>query len=162
MNKDNFYGINIRTIDGNLIKMEQFRGDFLLIVNTASKCGLTPQYEGLEALHKKYEEDGFKVLGFPSNDFLKQEPGTEEDIKSFCQLNYNVSFPLFSKINVNGKETHPLYVYLKNNARGFLAKRIKWNFTKFLVDRNGNVIKRYAPSTRPERIENDIRKLLGK
>lgn len=133
----------------------------MLIVNTASKCGFTPQYEGLETLYKKYHDNGFEILGFPCDQFGHQEPGSDEDIAQFCSLNFGVSFPLFKKTNVNGPDANPLFEELKKEAPGLLGtKRIKWNFTKFLVDAQGKVIKRYAPTVKPEAIEKDIVKLL--
>ena len=141
--------------------LNDYQGKVLLIVNTASKCGFTPQYTGLESLHQTYGERGFSVLAFPCNQFGGQEPGSEEEIQSFCDLNYQTSFPLFSKIEVNGAASHPLYAYLKEQAPGVLgSKRIKWNFTKFLVNQEGEVVKRYAPSTKPEAIASDIEALL--
>ena len=141
--------------------LSDYQGKVLLIVNTASKCGFTPQYTGLETLHQTYGERGFSVLAFPCNQFGGQEPGSEEEIQSFCDLNYQTSFPLFSKIEVNGAASHPLYAHLKEQAPGVLgSKRIKWNFTKFLVNQHGEVVKRYAPSTKPEAIASDIEALL--
>ena len=141
--------------------LSDYQGKVLLIVNTASKCGFTPQYTGLESLHQTYGERGFSVLAFPCNQFGGQEPGSEEEIQSFCDLNYQTSFPLFSKIEVNGAASHPLYAHLKEQAPGVLgSKRIKWNFTKFLVNQQGKVVKRYAPSTKPEAIASDIEALL--
>lgn len=141
--------------------LNDYRGKVLLIVNTASKCGFTPQYTGLESLHQTYGERGFSVLAFPCNQFGGQEPGSEEEIQSFCDLNYQTTFPLFSKIEVNGAASHPLYAHLKEQAPGVLgSKRIKWNFTKFLVNQQGEVVKRYAPSTKPEAIASDIEALL--
>ena len=141
--------------------LNDYQGKVLLIVNTASKCGFTPQYTGLESLHQTYGERGFSVLAFPCNQFGGQEPGSEEEIQSFCDLNYQTSFPLFSKIEVNGAISHPLYAHLKEQAPGVLgSKRIKWNFTKFLVNQEGEVVKRYAPSTKPEAIASDIEALL--
>ena len=141
--------------------LNDYQGKVLLIVNTASKCGFTPQYTGLESLHQTYGERGFSVLAFPCNQFGGQEPGSEEEIQSFCDLNYQTSFPLFSKIEVNGAASHPLYAHLKEQAPGVLgSKRIKWNFTKFLVNQHGEVVKRYAPSTKPEAIASDIEALL--
>jgi glutathione peroxidase len=141
--------------------LSDYQGKVLLIVNTASKCGYTPQYTGLESLHQTYGERGFSVLAFPCNQFGGQEPGSEEEIQSFCDLNYQTSFPLFSKIEVNGAASHPLYAHLKEQAPGVLgSKRIKWNFTKFLVNQHGEVVKRYAPSTKPEAIASDIEALL--
>src|SRR6059058_122952 len=132
------------SLDGKQLPLKEFAGKVMLIVNTASKCGFTPQYEGLEALYQKYRDRGLVVLGFPCNQFGAQEPGSATDIGSFCEKNYGVSFPMFEKIDVNGDSTHPLYQWLKKNARGLLdSERIKWNFTKFLVDRQGNAIERY-------------------
>jgi glutathione peroxidase len=133
----------------------------MLVVNTASKCGFTPQYEGLEALYKKYKDQGFVVLGFPCNQFGRQEPGSESDIEDFCQLNYGVSFPMFAKIDVNGDDADPLFKYLKNRQKGILgSEKIKWNFTKFLVNRDGKVIARFASTVKPENLVKDIEKLL--
>ena len=147
--------------NGNEVALEDYAGKVLLIVNTASKCGFTPQYTGLESLQKNYSASGFSVLAFPCNQFGGQEPGTEQDIESFCDLNYQTSFPLFSKIEVNGASSHPLFTHLKSEAPGVLgSKRIKWNFTKFLVNQQGKVVKRYAPSTKPEAIAKDIEALL--
>jgi glutathione peroxidase len=154
------YDIQAKDIDGNVVKLDKYKGKVMLIVNVASKCGFTGQYKGLQELYDKYESKGLRILGFPCNQFLSQEPGTEEEIKSFCTLNYGVKFDMFSKIDVNGENTHPLYVYLKKNSGGFLTDTIKWNFTKFLVDKDGKVIHRYAPSTTPAEIEKDIEKLL--
>ena len=141
--------------------LSDYQGKVLLIVNTASKCGFTPQYTGLESLHQTYGERGFSVLAFPCNQFGGQEPGSEEEIQSFCDLNYQTSFPLFSKVEVNGAASHPLYAHLKEQAPGVLgSKRIKWNFTKFLVNQHGEVVKRYAPSTKPGAIASDIEALL--
>ena len=141
--------------------LDDYQGKVLLIVNTASKCGFTPQYTGLESLHQTYGERGFSVLAFPCNQFGGQEPGSEEEIQSFCDLNYQTSFPLFSKVEVNGAGSHPLYAHLKEQAPGVLgSQRIKWNFTKFLVNQQGEVVKRYAPSTKPEAIASDIDALL--
>ena len=139
--------------NGNEVALGDYAGKVLLIVNTASKCGFTPQYTGLESLQKTYSANGFSVLAFPCNQFGGQEPGTEQEIESFCDLNYQTSFPLFSKIEVNGASSHPLFTHLKSEAPGVLgSKRIKWNFTKFLVNQQGQVVKRYAPSTKPEAI----------
>ena len=146
--------------NGQTQDLSDYEGKVLLIVNTASKCGFTPQYTGLETLHQTYGERGFSVLAFPCNQFGGQEPGSEEEIQSFCDLNYQTSFPLFSKIEVNGAASHPLYAHLKEQAPGVLgSKRIKWNFTKFLVNQQGDVVKRYAPSTKPETIAGDIEAL---
>jgi len=147
--------------NGEDTALSQFSGKVLLIVNTASKCGFTPQYEGLESLHKRFGDQGFSVLAFPCNQFGAQEPGTEAEIQSFCDLNYQTSFPLFSKIEVNGAASHPLFTHLKEQAPGVLgSKRIKWNFTKFLINKDGEVVKRYAPSTKPEAIARHIEALL--
>lgn len=158
----NIYDINVIDIDGNEQRLKKYENNVLLIVNVASKCGFTPQYRELEILHEKYSAKGLSILGFPCNQFLSQEPENENAIKSFCSLNYNVTFDMFAKIDVNGENTHPLYKYLKKEARGFLTDSIKWNFTKFLVDKNGKVFKRYAPSTKPLEIEQDIVSLLKK
>ncbi len=155
------YDFTAQNIDGAPVELKDFEGQVLLIVNTASKCGFTPQYTGLEALHRKLQSEGFSVLGFPCDQFGHQEPGNAEEIKSFCSLSYDVSFPLFEKIEVNGKNTHPLYAFLKKSAKGLLgSEAIKWNFTKFLVARDGSVVKRYAPTDKPENIEGEVRKLL--
>ena len=147
--------------NGNKVALGDYAGKVLLIVNTASKCGFTPQYTGLESLQKTYSANGFSVLAFPCNQFGGQEPGTEQEIESFCDLNYQTSFPLFSKIEVNGASSHPLFAHLKSEAPGVLgSQRIKWNFTKFLVNQQGEVVKRYAPSTKPEAIAKDIEALL--
>ena len=152
---------HVRAMDGSDVDLSSYAGKVLLIVNTASKCGFTPQYEGLEALHRRYADRGFEVLGFPCNQFGNQEPGDAAEIASFCSLNYDVTFPLFAKIEVNGDGADPLWRELKDEAPGLLgSKAIKWNFTKFLVDRSGKVIDRYAPTTKPEDIAKDIEKLL--
>ncbi len=142
------------------VSLAEYKGKVLLVVNTATGCGFTPQYEGLEALYKKYKDQGLVILDFPCNQFAGQAPGTEEEIVSFCKLKYDVSFPQFAKIKVNGDEADPLYVWLKDQKRGTFGKAIKWNFTKFLIDREGNVIERYAPMTKPEDIEKDLLRLL--
>jgi glutathione peroxidase len=158
---NNIYDFKVTTIDGKETTLTPYKGKVMLIVNVASKCGFTPQYEGLEALYEKYKDKGLVVLGFPCNQFGSQEPGTEKEIQNFCRVNFGVTFPMFSKINVNGDNTHPLYVYLKSEQPGILGtEMIKWNFTKFLVDRNGKVLKRYGSSTKPKEIEEDIEKLL--
>ena len=152
---------HVRAADGSDVNLSAYAGQVLLIVNTASKCGFTPQYEGLEALYRRYAERGFEVLGFPCNQFGHQEPGDAAEIASFCSLTYDVTFPLFAKIDVNGDGADPLYAELKRQAPGLLgSKAIKWNFTKFLVDRTGKVVARYAPTTKPEEIAADIEKLL--
>jgi glutathione peroxidase len=154
--------LNLQDIDKKPVNLSEFKGKVLLIVNVASKCGFTPQYEGLEKLYRKYKDKGFEILAFPCNQFGNQEPGTNEEIKNFCSTKYNVTFRLFDKIDVNGPNTHPLYKFLKEAKPGLMgSKDIKWNFTKFLIDRNGNVVERYAPQTTPESIEKDIEKLLN-
>jgi glutathione peroxidase len=154
------YDFEIMDIDGRNITLDSFRENVILVVNTASKCGLTPQYEALEALYRKYKDEGLVILGFPCNQFAGQEPGDEESIKNGCLLNYEVTFPMFSKVLVNGKNAHPLYKYLKSAQPGLLGGRIKWNFTKFLIDRNGIPTKRFAPTDKPESIEKHIAALL--
>ncbi len=154
------YDFNVTTIEGEEISLSRYREKVILIVNTASGCGFTPQYKGLEELYKKFGPDNFVVLGFPCNQFGNQEPGKNEEIKSFCELNYNVSFPLFSKIEVNGKNAHPLYEYLKKEKGGLLGSDIKWNFTKFLINKEGKAVKRFAPVVKPEKIENFVAKLV--
>jgi len=159
----NVFDFSAPALDGTPVDLSSFRGQVLLIVNTASGCGFTPQYLGLETLHRDYGEQGFEVLGFPCNQFRNQEPGTEAEIGQFCERSFGVSFPLFAKIDVNGGKAHPLFRYLKRAAPGILGTGIvKWNFTKFLVDRDGNVVKRYAPKTRPEEIRDDIEQLLAR
>ncbi|HZG84354.1 glutathione peroxidase [Paenibacillus sp.] len=175
------YNFQAALPEGGEKELKDYQGKVLLIVNTASKCGLTPQYEGIQRLHETYEKDGFSVLAFPCNQFGGQEPGSDEEIQSFCAMNYNVSFPVFKKIDVNGDNAHPLFQYLRNEApedtgldkEGGLYKHlrerapellegsnIRWNFTKFLIDREGNVVKRYAPTTTPDMIEADLKALL--
>ncbi len=150
-----------RRIDGSEADLSEFRGKVLLVVNVASRCGFTPQYKGLEALYRKYRDRGFVVLGFPCNQFGSQEPGDEEEIRSFCSATYDVTFPMFAKVDVNGANAHPLFQYLKSSAPGVLGtEAIKWNFTKFLVDRDGKVVRRYAPKDTPEKIAADIEALL--
>ncbi len=158
----NFYDFSAIEINGQEISMKDYKGKVVLIVNTASKCGLTPQFKDLEALYKEYKDREFEILGFPSNQFANQDPGSNEEINQFCQLNYGVTFTMFEKINVNGTDSHPLYKYLKSQAKGILNNEIKWNFTKFLIDADGNVIKRYSPKKSPLKIKNDIEKLLNK
>jgi glutathione peroxidase len=157
------YDFSAQTIDGKTRTLADFKGKVLLVVNTASQCGFTPQYAGLEALHKKYAKRGFAVLGFPSNQFGQQEPGPESEIAEFCERNFGVTFPMFSKIDVNGHAAHPLFKYLTSTKKGLLgSEAIKWNFTKFLVDKEGNVVERYAPTTKPEDLEKDIASALSK
>ena len=155
------YDIEARAIDGSEVSLGNWRGEVMLIVNTASKCGFTPQYEGLEALQRRFGAKGFSVLGFPCNQFGAQEPGDEAEIASFCKLTYDVDFPMFAKLDVNGDGAHPLYKALKKAAPGVLgSEAIKWNFTKFLIDRAGNVVDRFAPTTKPEAIAGAIEALL--
>ena len=156
------YDFNCQTTSGEEKPLSEFEGKVLLVVNTASKCGFTPQFEGLEALYEKYRDQGLEVLGFPCNQFGKQDPGSNEEITEFCQLNYGVSFPMFGKIEVNGSGADPLFKHLKSEAPGALGtEAIKWNFTKFLVDSSGKVLKRYAPKTKPADIAADIEALLA-
>lgn len=153
------YDFNARDIEGNEQSLGSWRGKTMLIVNVASKCGFTPQYKGLEQLWRNHREQGLVVLGFPCDQFGHQEPGDEAEIKNFCSTSYDVTFPMFAKIEVNGEHTHPLYQYLKKQAKGLLgSEAIKWNFTKFLVDADGHVVKRYAPTDTPEKIEKDLQK----
>lgn len=155
------YDFDAKSLDGAAVRLHEYAGKALLIVNTASKCGFTPQYTGLEDLYTRYRDRGLVVLGFPCNQFGEQEPGSAAQIGEFCQKNYGVSFPMFEKIDVNGDTAHPLYRWLKDSAPGLLgSKRIKWNFTKFLVDRNGQVKARYAPLTKPDRLTADIEAVL--
>lgn len=155
----NIYDLNVKDIDGNDISMSQYKGKTLLIVNVASKCGFTSQYKGLEELYETYKDKNFMVLGFPSNEFSNQEPGNEEEIKSFCSLTYDVKFDMFSKVEVNGENESTLFKYLKEKQSGILGSRkIKWNFTKFLVNQKGEVINRYAPITKPLSLKEDIEK----
>ena len=160
------YSISASLIDGRVVQLNEFRGRVLLIVNTASECGFTPQYAGLESLYRRYRERGFSVLAFPCNQFGRQEPGSASQIAEFCKRNFGVSFPVFSKIEVNGPGTHPLYAYLKSKKKGALGflggGRISWNFTKFLCGRSGEVIGRFAPSTGPEKLATSIEDLLDR
>jgi len=162
MMMQSIYDIKVDDAFGFERDLSEYKGKVMLIVNTASKCGFTPQYEGLEKLYQQYKEQGFVVLGFPCNQFKNQEPGSNEEIQEFCKVNYGVTFPVFAKVDVNGKDTHPLFELLKAQARGLGgSKAVKWNFTKFLVDNEGNVINRFAPSTPPEKCADDIEELLG-
>ncbi|MCQ8103318.1 glutathione peroxidase [Methylomonas sp. SURF-2] len=159
---DSIHAFHANTIDGENISLEAFKGQLLLIVNTASRCGFTPQYQGLESLYREFKAQGFTVLGFPCNQFGAQEPGDSREIAAFCTSHYGVSFPLFEKTHVNGDHTHPLFQYLKSAAPGLLGTQaIKWNFTKFLVGRDGKVIKRYPPSASPAMLRQDIQKHLA-
>ncbi|WP_409270406.1 glutathione peroxidase [Neobacillus sp. SCS-31] len=155
------YEFNARLINGEEISLSRFEGKVVLIVNTASKCGFTPQYAELQELYETYKERGFTVLGFPCNQFMNQEPGSEEEIESFCKQNYGVTFPMFGKVDVNGDEAHPLFSYLAKEAPGIMgSKRIKWNFTKFLIGRDGKPVKRFAPNDKPGELAKDIENLL--
>lgn len=155
------YDYEVKTSDGETTTLAPYKGKVMLIVNVASKCGFTGQYSGLQALYEKYKGKGLEILGFPCNQFGGQEPGSDEEIQSFCSMNYSVSFPVFAKVDVNGDDTAPLYTHLKKEAKGLLgSEAVKWNFTKFLVDRNGKVVDRFASTTKPESMEADINKLL--
>ncbi|MCM3003391.1 glutathione peroxidase [Priestia koreensis] len=157
------YEFSAKTIQGEDVSLEKYKGKVLLIVNTASKCGFTPQYKELQAVYEEYKEQGLDILGFPCNQFGGQEPGSEGDIEQFCELNYGVTFPMFAKVDVKGNNAHPLFTYLSEKAPGLLgSKAIKWNFTKFLVTKEGDVVKRYAPQTSPADIKKDIEELLAK
>ena len=156
------YDFEARNIDGNAQKLDQYKGKALLVVNVASKCGFTPQYKGLEQIYRKFKDRGFEILGFPCDQFGHQEPGNEEEIKQFCSTTYDVSFPMFAKVDVNGEKAHPLYQYLKHEKPGVLGtEKIKWNFTKFLIDKNGKVMERYAPTDTPAAIAKDLEKVLA-
>ena len=154
------YDFQVKKASGEEIPLSQYQGQVLLIVNTASKCGFTPQYKGLESLYQQFHARGFEVLGFPCDQFAHQEPGSDAEIQTFCQMNYDVHFPVFAKLEVNGKNAHPLYRFLKKQKGGFLGGVIKWNFTKFLVDRQGNVIARFDPNVEPETFDSAIENLL--
>lgn len=161
MSDESIYEFSARDIKGNETPMADYQGKVLLIVNTASKCGFTPQFEGLQALRDQLGDKGFEVLGFPCNQFMNQDPADEDAISQFCSLNYGVSFPMFAKVEVNGDGTHPLYRFLKKEAKGLMgSEKVKWNFTKFLVNREGQVVRRYAPTAKPADIRADIEKLL--
>ena len=155
----NIYSINFQDSKEVEKNLEEYKGKYILIVNVASKCGLTPQYEGLKQIQDLHEKD-LQVIGFPCNQFMGQEPGTDEEIQTFCKTKYDVNFPVMKKIEVNGSNTHPLYEYLKSEKTGILTEAIKWNFTKFLVDRDGNVIKRYSPQTEPSEIEEELKDII--
>lgn len=156
----NIYDFVVTDVKGNRVSMKEYEGKVLLIVNTATECGFTPQYDGLQDLYEKYKEKGFEILDFPCNQFGSQAPGTNEEISSFCKMKFGLTFPRFAKIDVNGKNEEPLYKYLKSQQGGLVGSKIKWNFTKFLVDRNGNVVERFAPAVTPEKIDDKIKKLL--
>lgn len=154
------YEYQVQNVEGQLVSLERYKGNVLLIVNTATGCGFTPQYESLEGLYERYQEQGFDILDFPCNQFGHQAPGTDQEITQFCQLKYHTTFETFAKIEVNGPNESPLYTFLKKEKSGLLGGKIKWNFTKFLVDQSGAVVKRYAPNVDPLKIEKDIQKLL--
>jgi glutathione peroxidase len=160
MTNKSFYDFEVLTLQEKKVSMAEYKGKTVIVVNTASKCGLTPQFEGLEKLYQKYKDRGLVILGFPCNQFANQEPGDEKQISEGCLINYGVSFPMFSKIEVNGENAHPLYKFLKKRLPGFLGSKIKWNFTKFLVDKNGKPVKRFAPITKPEKIDKYLEKVL--
>ncbi len=156
----NFYNFTAEKLNGEKVSMDTFKGKTIVVVNTASKCGLTPQYEGLENLYKKYKDDGLVILGFPCNQFANQESGSANDIQEFCQINYGVSFPMFAKVDVNGDNAHPIFKYLKSELGGWFGSRIKWNFTKFVIDKNGKPVKRFSPVTKPEKMEKYLKKIM--
>ena len=156
-----FYDFEANNIKGKTVSMKEYEGKTVVVVNTASKCGFTPQYEGLEALYQKYKNQGLVILGFPCNQFGKQESGSSDEIEEFCQINYGVTFPLFEKIEVNGKDAHPIFKFLKSKQTGgIFGSRIKWNFTKFIINNKGVPVKRFSPTTKPEKMEKTIIKLL--
>ncbi|TCP61497.1 glutathione peroxidase [Baia soyae] len=155
-----FYQLSVVLSNGQEKSFEDYRGKAVLLVNTASKCGFTPQYKGLQELYETYHDQGLEVIGFPCNQFMGQEPGSNEEIQEFCEINYGVKFPITDKIDVNGSDAHPVFQYLTQEARGILGEAIKWNFTKFLVDPSGNVVKRFAPTTKPEDLKLEIEKVL--
>lgn len=155
-----FYNLTAENLQGNPVKMDEFANKTVLVVNTASKCGLTPQFEGLEKLYKDYKHKDFVILGFPCNQFANQEPGDEKSIQEGCMINYGVTFPMFSKVKVNGSDAHPIFKYLKKELKGMLGGRVKWNFTKFLIDANGKPVKRFGPKETPEVINTYLEKML--
>ena len=157
----NIYQFEAELLNGDIKNLSDYQGKVVLIVNTASKCGFTPQFAGLEKLYEKYRQQGFEVLGFPCNQFGGQDPGSNDQIGAFCQKNYGVNFPMFAKVNVKGPEAHVIFRYLTNNSKGVLGSGIKWNFTKFLIGKDGKVLNRYAPTTKPEALEADIEKALN-
>ena len=157
---ETIYDFKALTSKGKEIDFKEFEGKVLLIVNTASKCGFTPQFAGLEELNQKYKDKGLVIIGFPCNQFKEQDPGSDSQIEEFCQLNYGVTFQIMKKVHVNGDEADPIFKYLKSQTKGLLGSKIKWNFTKFLISKNGSVIKRYAPLTTPAKIEKDIEEML--
>ena len=156
----NIYDYKVKDAEGNMVDLKDYEGKVLLVVNTATGCGFTPQYEGLQDLYEKYQAQGFEILDFPCNQFGNQAPGTEEEIEDFCQSRYGVTFKMFAKVEVNGEREEPLFTYLKSQQKGLMGSKIKWNFTKFLVDRQGNVVDRFAPTVTPEKIDAKIAELL--
>ncbi|WP_368505707.1 glutathione peroxidase [Alkalihalophilus sp. As8PL] len=156
------HDFSVQTSKGEEVALSKYEGDVIVIVNTATKCGLAPQFEGLEKLYQEYKDRGLSILGFPCNQFMNQEPVSDDQMTEACKVNFGVTFPLFAKINVNGSSAHPLYKHLKKEQKGLLSSEIKWNFTKFLVDQKGNVVKRFGPNTPPEKMEEDIKQLLEK
>jgi glutathione peroxidase len=159
--KSNFYQFSAQSLQGKEIKMESYKGKTVLVVNTASKCGLTPQFEGLEKLYQKYKDKGFVILGFPCNQFANQEPGDEKSISEGCVVNYGVTFQMFSKVDVNGENAHPLFKYLTKELSDLFGSKIKWNFTKFLIDTEGKPVKRFSPTTKPEKIDTYLSRILN-
>ncbi|WP_238881785.1 glutathione peroxidase [Clostridium sp. YIM B02551] len=155
-----FYDFSAKRMNGQEVKMDEYKGKVVLVVNTATKCGLAPQLTELEELNKQYKEQGLEILGFPCNQFANQEKGSNDEIQAVCSINFGVTFTMFEKIDVNGENAHPLYKFLKSEKKGVLSNEIKWNFTKFLIDSEGNVVKRYAPTIKPSKIEEDIKALL--
>ena len=155
-----FYNLQANNISGEVVNMDEYKDKLVLVVNTASKCGLTPQFEGLQKLHDEFKGEGLEILGFPCNQFASQDPGSNDDIASFCVKNYGVDFTMFEKVDVNGDEAHPIFKYLKDELPGTLGKKVKWNFTKFLVGKDGQPVKRFAPTTKPKDIEKYIKKAL--
>jgi glutathione peroxidase len=160
MNMTTIYDFTVKRANGSVTSLEEYQGKVMLIVNTASKCGFTPQFEELQGLYEEYKEQGLVVLGFPCDQFMNQEFDDQDEIMEFCQVNYGVSFPMFAKVDVKGKEAHPLFTFLTKEKKGVLLSNIKWNFTKFLVGKNGEVVDRYSPQTNPRKIEDDIKRLL--
>ncbi|CAD2072375.1 glutathione peroxidase [Phocicoccus pinnipedialis] len=158
----NIYDIEVKDKTGNYDSLEKYKGQVMVVVNTATQCGLSGQFNTLEELYQKYKDDGFVVLGFPSNQFANQEPGDDEEIAQTCQMNFGVTFPIYSKVDVNGKNESPLFTYLKKESKGMLGSSIKWNFTKFLIDQEGNVVQRYGPKDSPLKMEEQIKSLLSK
>ena len=158
----NIYDFKAKDYKGNEVNLSDYQGKVVLVVNTATKCGFTPQYDALEALYEKYKDDGFVILDFPCNQFLAQAPGTAEDIHAACTLRFNIKFPQFDKVKVNGKDAHPLFVYLTSQTKDGKVKKVKWNFTKFLIGRNGEFLARFEPTDKPESFENSIKEALGK